>query len=414
MESTKTCRQCSKEQELTLYKSRKRQHDKISYDPVCRLCQNLNDAERNLARGQRICEGECGRLLQPEAYPKNSNHCHDCKKARAAVKTTAESAASKRARAPPPPTVCAGPCKRDFSGEDVDRTKVFVCRVEGLNPVWRSQCRQCQNVSKTNGRTYTQNHRKRKLESDPTAYRQHNSEVLREWHAAHPEKHAEYNRSRRTNVNRRLRDIEMEAARRGVTFTDEEDLRRMMGAPCHYCCGVPGEGETINGLDRVHPKGAYSADNVVPSCQACNFMKLSLPVGFFIKSVRQIVAHRGAGRGVVTELPVGAWFGGTTALRDRIKDKSGSLSRSQALEITSGSCCLCGSCAAVGVDRINSNSNYCVSNCAPCCSTCNYFKKHHTEDMLLEQVRRIHAHTKFWTLDQTQMSRFHAVTGVGN
>jgi hypothetical protein len=60
--------------------------------------------------------------------------------------------------------------------------------------------------------------------------------------------------------------------------------------PCFYC-------DTENkprGLDRVNNKKGYVIENVVPCCEICNRMKMTLSKGGFIRQCSLIVKKHGA------------------------------------------------------------------------------------------------------------------------
>jgi hypothetical protein len=42
-----------------------------------------------------------------------------------------------------------------------------------------------------------------------------------------------------------------------------------------------------------------------------------------------------------------------------------------------------------GIDRVDNFKGYTLDNCVPCCSMCNYFKKHYTQEAFLLHVRKI-------------------------
>jgi hypothetical protein len=62
---------------------------------------------------------------------------------------------------------------------------------------------------------------------------------------------------------------------------DDEEVRRLVIQPCHWCDGVSPSG--INGLDRVDNTHGYTLTNVVPSCSTCNMMRRTLGVREFIE-----------------------------------------------------------------------------------------------------------------------------------
>lgn len=55
-------------------------------------------------------------------------------------------------------------------------------------------------------------------------------------------------------------------------------------------------------------------------------------------------------------------------------------------------CIYCGTDTRIGVDRIDSSLGYTPSNCAPCCSDCNYAKREMSTDDFLNLVARIYAY----------------------
>ena len=47
-----------------------------------------------------------------------------------------------------------------------------------------------------------------------------------------------------------------------------------------------------------------------------------------------------------------------------------------------------------GVDRVNSDLGYTMSNCVPACKECNMLKSTRTLDEFLDHIRRVYEHTK--------------------
>lgn len=67
-----------------------------------------------------------------------------------------------------------------------------------------------------------------------------------------------------------------------------------------------------------------------------------------------------------------------------------------------------------GIDRIDSNGAYDVSNCVPCCSTCNYMKRTSAQAEFYNQIVRIYNHLNLGsttiesiTRDGEEVSRVH-------
>jgi hypothetical protein len=45
-----------------------------------------------------------------------------------------------------------------------------------------------------------------------------------------------------------------------------------------------------------------------------------------------------------------------------------------------------------GIDRLNNNLGYCISNSVPCCRWCNYSKNNRTESEFLLWVNNVYNH----------------------
>jgi len=56
-------------------------------------------------------------------------------------------------------------------------------------------------------------------------------------------------------------------------------------------------------------------------------------------------------------------------------------------------CSYCGSdINGIGLDRVDSSIGYILSNVIPCCSMCNYMKRHHDRELFLNHIEKIHDH----------------------
>jgi 5-methylcytosine-specific restriction endonuclease McrA len=54
-------------------------------------------------------------------------------------------------------------------------------------------------------------------------------------------------------------------------------------------------------------------------------------------------------------------------------------------------CVYCGT-KSTGIDRIDSNGDYTIDNCQPCCQQCNLMKFTYSTDEFIKQVKRIYKH----------------------
>lgn len=100
--------------------------------------------------------------------------------------------------------------------------------------------------------------------------------------------------------NRLIRHYQLAAKQRGFVFelTDSQ-CAGLFVQDCHYCGSPPlqtissrAHTYMYNGIDRRDSDRGYVVDNVLPSCGACNRMKMELPYEQFLDLVRRIYEHR--------------------------------------------------------------------------------------------------------------------------
>lgn len=253
------------------------------------------------------------------------------------------------------------------------------------------------------GEKHYQAYRRKKRAEDDAGFKEQNNKKLREWRVNNPDKVQELYRRRRSEIVQRWKGIKTYAKQKGIDLeaNDEEDLKAMLTTPCFYCGHTPTEGTTLNGIDRIDSKGIYSKDNTVPCCGACNFIKGCSPVGFFIMSTRRIHEHSCDPEAAVEGPDGDSWFGGTLEARAREKEKKDDLTLEEKVDLWSEDCHLCGKPAALGIDRVNAEVGFQLDNCKPCCSTCNYRKKHQSLETFLSHSARIWRYTAYWVLDES-------------
>ena len=82
------------------------------------------------------------------------------------------------------------------------------------------------------------------------------------------------------------------------------------------------------------------------------------------------------------------------------------LSRADFRKLTAGNCHYCGvpplqvkkaprnqgNYLYNGIDRVNNDVGYLLSNCVSCCTVCNFAKRHHTLSEFLDWVHRVSAY----------------------
>jgi len=71
-----------------------------------------------------------------------------------------------------------------------------------------------------------------------------------------------------------------------------------------------------------------------------------------------------------------------------------SLTKEQTNRIFHAYCHYCGVENSMGIDRLNNEEGYTMSNAVPCCRICNYAKRDMKLADFLSWIRRVHAHAK--------------------
>jgi hypothetical protein len=317
--------------------------------------------------------------------------CHNKKRAERAKEAGAHIDLSKFPR----PESCIE-CGKSYP--DVE----FQQRLE--NGTWRPSCYACMHA-----KGYSAAHRERARANDEKAYLLRNAAAHLEWAKRNPDKVKQQQMLTKTQSNRKFKGLVTyvkskygkDSLKDMIAFDDEQKLVAKMSEPCTYCGHAPKEGDVLNGIDRVDPKGKYEDVNTVPCCSICNAIKFTFPMDEFIVGVRNIVLCRGGLDNTLSNLPRPLAFGGTKERREKKKDKTNTLTDEQQLLLWSNPCYLCGCTPAFGIDREDSSKAYEMENCRSCCTLCNYMKKDLELDQFIGHVMRIYKHTKKWVLQDT-------------
>jgi hypothetical protein len=106
---------------------------------------------------------------------------------------------------------------------------------------------------------------------------------------------------RRNNVARAiLHDARKADRKRGLTpAIDLEFVEMMIKQPCSYC----GDQELRPTLDRIDNKKGHTKDNVVSSCERCNYIRRDMPYPAWLVVAKGIRSARLEGL-------LGSWTGG--------------------------------------------------------------------------------------------------------
>ncbi|KAJ9516842.1 hypothetical protein QJQ45_027257 [Haematococcus lacustris] len=195
---------------------------------------------------------------------------------------------------------------------------------------------------------------------------------------------------------KRLKRIQSDAARRGISVAEgpveTEAMQQKLLEPCYYCNFVPPDRDTINGLDRFDSQLGYSD----ACCPTCNIMKGDRPAEEFLQNVRRIAMFLVLGEPIAGPrscLPkVSGWQKGKEDRKDDF------LTVDQKVDLWASNCCLCGQSPAFGIDRVDASSPYTPENTRSCCTICNVMKNIWPLPGFLEHIQFIQAHTQHWLL----------------
>lgn len=210
-----------------------------------------------------------------------------------------------------------------------------------------------------------------------------------------------HNRNPRDKIIGKIYNIKKAAKRRLLSFelSDDETIR-MIQLPCHYC--DDNNNDIINSLDRVDSKLGYIKKNCVPCCEQCNLMKHIHSKENFIQICEHILTiqklYNGKLNHSLFKIPQNSTFNiykNTAAKRNITFD----ISEDEFKKIVLQKCSYCKSndnnyygIGAGGIDRIESDKEYSIKNCTPCCTTCNIMKLNYTKEQFLVKCVKIINH----------------------
>lgn len=309
-----------------------------------------------------------------------------------------EASANARPSAPPEDHRCSK-CMRGPS--DV----VFKWRSDVCKGGWRSECNSCINM-----KNYSASYRARERSKDEKAYLKRNAETHLAWAHRNREKVVHQQEFTVQMPDRRIKQIRTSAKARGVEFVRAEMdvMAAKLTTPCFYCMYAPTDGDKLNGLDRVDPTLPYNDANTVPCCGCCNGMKNAMCIDEFVNLVRRICHHQGIEplQSIVgSKRERSLCMGGTTEACSKTKEKRMLLDNEQQLTLKCAPCYLCGVSFSCGIDRVDSDGDYTIDNVRPCCSPCNFMKKHLALDEFKKHLQYVLTHTATWVLkDVSNMS----------
>ena len=222
------------------------------------------------------------------------------------------------------------------------------------------------------------NYRQRQIETDVEEYLNKNAENAKQWRENNPEKNKENNKSRLENIQVHYSNYIRCAGDKNLDFEiSQEEFNTLIKEPCHYCNIIQERG--FNGIDRLDSNTGYVLDNCVSCCKTCNFMKCSLSADVFLKRIEHILTYNNKIKGRYFPEEYSSYSAASyNEYKRRANNKSllFELTNDEYVELISGNCYLCGRDGSNdltnGIDRIDNNVGYIMSNVNSCCGSCNY------------------------------------------
>ena len=239
------------------------------------------------------------------------------------------------------------------------------------------------------------NYRQRQIETDVEGYLNKNSENAKQWRENNPEKNKENNKSRLENIKIHYSNYIRCAGDKNLDFEiSQEEFNKIVNEPCHYCNIIQERG--FNGIDRLDSNTGYVIDNCVSCCKTCNYMKCSLSADVFLKRIEHILTYNKKINGrYFSEEFCDTDAASYTQYKTRACNKSlpFEITKDEYVELIKGNCYLCGRKSYEkhknGIDRVNNNLGYTMSNVKSCCGSCNHIKKDLELDELFSKMTEI-------------------------
>jgi hypothetical protein len=204
------------------------------------------------------------------------------------------------------------------------------------------------------------------------------------------------NQNKINNINLQYRVYSRSAIDKNLDFEiSQEVFDKIVKEPCYYCDVIQDRG--FNGIDRMASSIGYVTDNCVSCCKTCNYMKCSLSVDVFLKRIEHILTYNNKIKGRYFPEEYSSYNAVSySEYKRRAKDKllPFELTNNDYVEIINDNCYLCGRDGSNeftnGIDRIDNNLGYIMSNVKSCCGSCNYIKKDIELNELFEKMLMIY------------------------
>ncbi len=236
---------------------------------------------------------------------------------------------------------------------------------------------------------YYKKYRLKKFAEDGKNYLAHNAKMQKQWRENNPDKYQVLREKEVNNIARMQATYKQVAMLKGIPMNlTDANMELMFTSDCWYCGKT--SNDKLNGIDRLDPGQGYNEVNCRSCCKECNYSKGALSHQNYIAQLSRILIHLNPDVYIINELhilledTVYESLNGSSyaSYFDRAikKNLDFELTHDQFDKLSNANCYLCGNKPSVrnGIDRFDNNLGYVLSNCNPCCNTCNLIKRDET------------------------------------
>jgi len=347
-------------------------------------CQNCLEKEREQDRARR------GKSRLTENTQPNKQTCTTCCKTYDTANFIGQNGGITKTC-----SLCREACKVQDLKRDKEHRNEFA-RIAEQKPQRKEVKQQWNENNYEKVAMKSMNYRQRQIETDIEEYLNKNAENAKQWRENNPEKNKENNKSRLENIKIHYSNYIRCAGHKNLDFEiSQEEFNKIVKEPCHYCNIIQERG--FNGIDRLGSNIGYVMDNCVSCCKMCNYMKCSLSADVFIKRIEHILTYNNKINGRYFPEEYSSYSAASYNEYKRRADNKSllfELTNYEYVGLISGNCYLCGRDGSNdltnGIDRINNNVGYIMSNVKSCCGSCNYIKRDIDLDELFEKMIMIY------------------------
>ncbi len=266
--------------------------------------------------------------------------------------------------------------------------------------------------------TIWRTYRKNQYENNQTEYLRKNAERMKLWRDNNQDKIKELNQKKLNDLHASYLVYKKTAEYKNLEFELSFDqFQNFVKDECFYCGinpSVENNGKDFHGIDRDDVSKGYISSNCVSCCSMCNWMKGGCSAIVFLLRVNHIIHYNKFNDEETNDYNI---ENGWKLFNNRLSDKTIStlfgmyerraIKKNIVFELlycefnmlSSGSCYICGKPSKYGyhlngVDRVDNNVGYIISNCKTCCAECNFMKKAFDYESFINKLKMIYIKNK--------------------